>query len=63
MVFQESCTHPQVASLHLGGSLSPVEKLKDIVMSIRSGGTRTLPHCPHKDQGIRSVYSFNPEII
>ena len=27
-------------------ALDPVEELKDIVMSILSGGTRTLPHCP-----------------
>ena len=42
-VLQESCAQPEVSILHLGGGLSSAEELKDIVMCIPWGGTRTLP--------------------
>ena len=37
------CAQPEVAILHLGGALVPTEELKDIVMCIPWGETRTLP--------------------
>ena len=43
VVLQESCAQPEVAILHLGGGFSSAEELKDIVIYIPWGGTRTLP--------------------
>ena len=45
VVFQESCSHPQDTSLYLGGSLRSCRRTQRFIMSIPSGGTRTLPHC------------------
>ena len=42
-VLQESCAQPEVAILHLGGGLSSAEELKDTVLYVPWGGTRTLP--------------------
>ena len=42
-VLQESCAQPEVAILHLGGGLGSAEGLKNIVMYIPWGGTKTLP--------------------